>query len=99
MRTKSVVGFAAIVAALWVVSAVNQDRFREDIYMVCIGHASDGPFVTEAEIATCACMADAAVAAVPWKSRLPQSMISLGSEDNARMFESQKTCAPEPAES
>ena len=92
MRFKSIVGFCAILVALWVFSISNRDNFHQDLYTVCIGMAGEGPVVTDVEKATCACMADAAVASLPWKSRLPQSMIRLTAEDNARMIEAQKSC-------
>ena len=99
MRLKSLVGFAAIVVALWILSGVNQNRFHADVRMLCIGHASDGPVVTKVEMTTCACMADAAVSALPWKSRLPQTMIALDRDDNARMLQAQQVCMPKVTES
>ncbi len=92
MRIKSIVGMATILAALWLMGDFNRDTFRRDLFALCLGRASDGPSVTETEAETCACMARAAIQAVPWKSRLPQSLITLNAEDNARMVAAQKTC-------
>lgn len=92
MRIKSVVGLAAIIAALWLVSDVNRGRFHQDVYTVCIGLAGDGPVVSAEEKETCSCMASAASDALPWKSRLPQSMIRLSDAENARMLAAQRSC-------
>ena len=92
MRIKSVIGLAAIVAALWLMGKFNQDNFRRDLFALCLGRAGDGPVVTKREARACSCISQAAVQAVPWKSRLPQSLINLNSEDNARMIEAQAAC-------
>ena len=95
MRAKSVIGLAAILAAIWLMGQFNRDNFRRDTFAVCIGRAGDGPRVTEQEAQVCACMAGAAVQALPWKSRLPQSLITLDAEDNSRMIAAQKQCQRE----
>ena len=98
MRTKSVVGLAAIIAALWLISDVNRGRFHQDVYTVCIGLAGDGPVVSAEEKRTCSCMASAASGVLPWKSRLPQSMILLSDAENDRMLEAQRNCRTEGAD-
>ena len=96
MRLKSLVGLAAIMVALWVMSGVNRDRFHRDVYTLCIGLAGDGPVVTEEELGNCVCKADAAITAMTWKSRLPQSMIRLTDAENEQIVTAQAECKGAP---
>lgn len=92
MRVRSLIGLLAMLTALVILGISNRARFANDTYMVCLGKIGDGPVVTDAEKALCTCMAQRAVAVVPWKSWLPQSMIDLSPDDNARMVQAQRGC-------
>lgn len=95
MRIRSLIGLLAMLSALVILGIANRARFANDTYVVCLGKIGDGPMVTESEKTLCACMGRRAVEAVPWKSWLPQSMIDLNADDNARMIEAQRQCRAE----
>jgi hypothetical protein len=94
MRLKSLIGLIAILVALVITADASRKRFVNDTYMLCLGLVGDGPIVTREEQTLCACMAEQAVTAVPWKSRLPRSLITLNEDDNARIVAAQKSCRP-----
>lgn len=94
MRIKVVVGVLAILAAIWVFGMVNRDNFHRNTYMLCLGSSGDGPVVSSAEMAQCACAAGQAVAAMSWKSRLPPAFFPPSPQDKQRIATAQSRCRP-----
>lgn len=94
MRIKVTVGVLAMLAAFWVIGMINRDNLHRDSYVLCLGATGDSPLVSDEEKALCACVAGQTVAAIPWKSRLPRGLNSLGPEDERRIADAQSQCRP-----
>ncbi len=93
MKWRSAFGLIAILAAMVAWSIHHRNEFHANVYVICLGLASDRLFVTPREMLECGCVASEMVAALPWKSRLPLTMIRLDAVDNARMVEARLACA------
>ena len=82
-----------LIAAMGVYIAVlARADLRQHVYAVCLGTEGTGYKVTAAEKASCACKTEAALSAVPVKSRVPRWLVRLSSRDWGDMLIAQAVC-------
>ena len=92
LNLKHLLAIALILGAGIYIAMVARDGLRAHVYAVCLGSEGTGYRVTRDEMASCACKTEAALAAVPVKSRLPRWLAPLSSQDWGNMLIAQAAC-------